>query len=334
LTGGVGTIEVPGELPLINIQPGYGGNAVYDATRDGQLQPAIANTPFGTAFNWALFPAWQKHMPMFRYGTISNLSGDTCTVTLDEADSSEQGLDVNLLSVLDNVPIDYMYCNGSAFTNGDEVLVEFTDQDWNSPVVIGFKKEPVECAWEPWGATLTANNQWQYRFIKQSGGGTIYDCTTVGCGGEGSLSSGVLYHDFGSSGLGELTNLRMTWYSSLNGPGYTDPPIENKTKARWKIDGTFTGSTSYGIVYLILTFYDAGDNYIGQNDLILYKGSLAPTNPGDVDLTGLDPLDGSDFEYDITGLSNYDVKIGRVYFSVYEKWGGHYTGAWDYLDFD
>lgn len=46
---------------------------------------------------------------------------------------------------LTDVPIEYMNCNSSAFADGDEVLIKFEGQSWNSPKVIGFKSEPQEC---------------------------------------------------------------------------------------------------------------------------------------------------------------------------------------------
>ena len=142
LTGEVGTIEVPGERGTVMIQPGYGGNAAYNAARDGQLQPGTSATPEGCFYNLALLPGWQKWKPTYRFGTISNLSGDVCTVTLENASSSQQNLNVNQGTVLNNVPITYMMNNGAAFVDGDAVVVKFTGQSFAAPVVIGFKHDP------------------------------------------------------------------------------------------------------------------------------------------------------------------------------------------------
>ena len=46
---------------------------------------------------------------------------------------------------LSMVPVEYMNCHAAAFADGDEVLVEFSGQDWTSPKVIGFKKNPQTC---------------------------------------------------------------------------------------------------------------------------------------------------------------------------------------------
>jgi predicted transglutaminase-like cysteine proteinase len=47
--------------------------------------------------------------------------------------------------VIQDVPIEYMDCNSEAFIDGDNIIVEFTDQDWNQPKAIGFKENPAGC---------------------------------------------------------------------------------------------------------------------------------------------------------------------------------------------
>lgn len=47
--------------------------------------------------------------------------------------------------ILKDVPIEYMSCNAAAFQDGDEVIVEFENQDWKQPKVIGFRDEPIDC---------------------------------------------------------------------------------------------------------------------------------------------------------------------------------------------
>lgn len=145
ITGDVGLIEVPGESVDFNIQPGHEDNAAYDADRDGQLTPTMAMSSAAAFYNLAMLPGWQKWKPTFRYGAISEITGETCTVTLDVAISTQQGLGVNQSSVLYNVPIEYMDCDGVAFQDGDEVLIKFIGQDWSSPKVVGFKEHPKPC---------------------------------------------------------------------------------------------------------------------------------------------------------------------------------------------
>lgn len=145
LTGEVGLIEVPGESTAFNIQPGHEGNAAYNAARDGQLTPTLAMTPAAAFYSLALLPGWQKWKPTYRYGTITSIDGDLADVALDAATSTQQALGVNQASTLTGVPVEYMSCNGAAFEPGDEVLVKFTGQDWATPVVVGFKDNPVAC---------------------------------------------------------------------------------------------------------------------------------------------------------------------------------------------
>jgi hypothetical protein len=171
LTGSVGTIEVPGERGAVIIQPGHNGNAIYAAARDGQLQPSIAGDPSAVFYNLAMLPGWQKWKPTYRVGVITALDtdADTCSVTLDEALSSAQGLNINQGVSLSNVPITYMTCNASAFAVGDRVVVKFTAQDFSAPTVVGFESNPRGCGWlEPWDdsspALLCKNHQWTFEY--------------------------------------------------------------------------------------------------------------------------------------------------------------------------
>ncbi len=148
LTGEVGTVEIPGESTHIQIQPGYESNAVYNQSRDGQLLPTVVSTPAQTFYNLAMLPGWQKWKPLFRYGTITAIDGDIADVTLENIKSSQQALEINQTSNLSDVDIEYMSCNGSAFEEGDEVLLKFTGQSWENPVIVGFREEPKGCGFK------------------------------------------------------------------------------------------------------------------------------------------------------------------------------------------
>lgn len=143
LAGQVGLIDVNdegGTLPII--QPAYSNEAAYSQARDGALFPGLGQTGIQNYLNAALLPGVQKWLPRYRVGTISNIQNDTCRVQLDDARSSAQNLPINRQSVLEQVPIVYMNCNGSAFTDGDRVVVRFTQ---SGPLVVGFESEPVPC---------------------------------------------------------------------------------------------------------------------------------------------------------------------------------------------
>ena len=159
LTGGVGLIEIGREQANgVNIQPGFEGNAVFDADRDGQLTPLMAQDPAATFYNLAMLPGTQKWKPTYLYGEITTIDYDldTCSVTLDAVTSSQQGLNINQAYAIDGVPIDYMTCNSRAFEVGDRVLVQFEGYSWDAPKVIGFESEPkpCDCFWEPWDGPL------------------------------------------------------------------------------------------------------------------------------------------------------------------------------------
>jgi len=99
LAGSVGTIEIPGERDEVLIRPGFMDDAVFDADRDGQLQPTIGALVASFMYNLMLLPGWQKFLPTYRLGTIVvdsiNFSAHTCDICLDPAYSSQQNMDVN-----------------------------------------------------------------------------------------------------------------------------------------------------------------------------------------------------------------------------------------------
>ena len=145
LTGTVSTMEVIGQPTHILIAPQQretGQNLPH-----GTLTPIIPMSPAQAAFNWAILPGWQKWRPTYRTAIISNIDtdADTCNVSIDGAWSVAQSLHVNQESMLTGVPVEYMDCNAAAFEEGDHVVVEFKEQKWEQPVVVGFVTEPKPC---------------------------------------------------------------------------------------------------------------------------------------------------------------------------------------------
>ncbi len=147
LSGEVGTMEIPDD-------PGGGVNIVpngpkhnqskYDAKRDGIVHPIMNMGPASAFFLRAIMPGIQKHKPMYRYGTITDITDGKATVAMATA------LDVNNLSLnqgdeLSDVPFFYMTCDDAAFVVGDEVVVQFS-REWSTPKIIGFKDHPRSCA--------------------------------------------------------------------------------------------------------------------------------------------------------------------------------------------
>ena len=142
-TGKVATLEIPGENNMVVIKPG----APTHTTADGKLVARAIQDPNQAFFNAAILPGWQKYLPTYRRGTITELDTelDTASVTLTDDKSSAQNLGINKVSELKNVPVKYMECNASAFEVGDVVVVQFDDHSWEKPKITGFVREPKPC---------------------------------------------------------------------------------------------------------------------------------------------------------------------------------------------
>ena len=183
ITGNVGTIEVPGERGIVQIQPGYANNSTYDSIRDGQLQPSIASTPAATFYNLAMLPGWQKWKLTYRYGVISNIDTDanTCDVKLNEVESSQQNLNINQELNLTGIAVSYMNCDSIAFEDGDNVLVKFVGQTWSGAQVVGFKDNPKACEYEFYIRPTFNGYPPTYggELIKLENDETLEECTTV-----------------------------------------------------------------------------------------------------------------------------------------------------------
>lgn len=180
LTGEVGTVEVGREGGTLHvIVPGGedGAGAAYDAARDGQLQSPASSTPSAAFVNYALLPGVAKWRPRYRTGTITALDGDTCALTIAPARSTHQSFDANASGTLTGVPIEYMSCNGAAFQEGDDVIVEFTGQAWTAPTVVGFVRQPKRCL-QPWAITVNpASTGKRFRLRADSGWVATEDAT-------------------------------------------------------------------------------------------------------------------------------------------------------------
>jgi hypothetical protein len=141
-SGTVGTVEL-GRLPdTLIIKPGA---PTYVSADDGVLQPVALNSAAATFYNLAMLPGVAKWKPRYRTGVASNVdaAADTMDVTLDALKIASQ--DCNQGTVLTGVPVEYMTCNASAFSDGSEVLIEFEGQDWSAPKVVGFVHDPQPC---------------------------------------------------------------------------------------------------------------------------------------------------------------------------------------------
>jgi hypothetical protein len=92
-----------------------------------------------------------KWKPAWRYGTITELAGDSANVTLIALPArvfrGEAAMDLDEAAdlTLSAVPIEYPPCNGQVFAVGDQVLLQYTNFDRAAPKIIGFRREPRPC---------------------------------------------------------------------------------------------------------------------------------------------------------------------------------------------
>lgn len=154
LNGIVGTCEVNGEgAQEVVIRPGFTDDAEYDADRDGLLFHRNSLSAEQAYFNAAIFPGWQKWKPTYRVGVVlESTVEEPPRLNVDfrpiDPRSSAQGLPINQRSVI-TAAVDYMACRADyVFKPGDRVLVEFREQNWGEPVVIGFADGPRPCEGE------------------------------------------------------------------------------------------------------------------------------------------------------------------------------------------
>ena len=136
----VATLDIPGESSLMVLGPG----ARAWTPSDGQLVARELMSPEQVFFNAAILPGWQIDAPTYRWGTVTavDYAGDTLDVTLADATSSAQRLDINRETSLAAVPVDYMNTGAVVFEVDDRVVVQFIGQSWDSPRVLGFLDNP------------------------------------------------------------------------------------------------------------------------------------------------------------------------------------------------
>lgn len=124
----------------------------------GMLTPSASMTSAAVAANYALEPGHLKWNPFWRYGIITEKSGDRCSVSLNAVNArllagekrrsggyGSSELSLNNTETLTNVPIVYPPCNGNIFEVGDEIVIEFASFDLTKYSVVGFRREPRAC---------------------------------------------------------------------------------------------------------------------------------------------------------------------------------------------
>lgn len=164
----VGLIEVPASRRGQNIRPAfsydnpYNKTAEYNKTRDGFLQPYASAKVWSFAYNFICETVWKRDKPTYRYGQIISIDylTDTCNILLEPLLEyiGEETINLNKSEYLNNVPIQYMYCNSAAFDTDDIVLIGFNEQKWEQPKVIGFREHPKPCRCQPAKAFINATS--------------------------------------------------------------------------------------------------------------------------------------------------------------------------------
>jgi len=148
LTGTVGTMELYGLSTHTLIYPGYDGNrdvaSTYLPTRDGIMEDVKAMTPEAAAYNFAIFPGWQKWRPQYRAATITHIYTDYCSVDIYDPRTRAEISIFNADSALHftGVPVRIKNYKTNVLVVGDQVVLEFQDQDYTNPVIVGFYTTP------------------------------------------------------------------------------------------------------------------------------------------------------------------------------------------------
>ena len=146
-SGEVATIEIPGEPQKLLVAPQHASGAGEPV--GGTLMPREWMTGPQAFFNAAILPGWQRWKPTYRVGVIQGLDydNDTCSVRIEGALSTAQDLYINSLehAMIEDVPVQYMDCNSSAFEDGDRVVVRLSGMSWGSALVVGFASSPKDC---------------------------------------------------------------------------------------------------------------------------------------------------------------------------------------------
>jgi hypothetical protein len=100
--------------------------------------------------NLALEPGHLKWAPHWRYGTVTAISlAFTYSIDLDAVDARTAtglGTGLDLLQSTSLSDVQAVCACADKIVVGDEVLIEFTGESWDSPVIIGWRREPKSCA--------------------------------------------------------------------------------------------------------------------------------------------------------------------------------------------
>lgn len=140
------------------------------------LKLATGKTSTGTGHAWLEVQTDRGSYALDLNAKTATLSDDlpysNRAVQADGTNWSGKGL------LVEDVPIEYMQCNASAFQEGDRVVVYFKESSWLNPCVIGFEEKPQQC-----GLCVLYRKDGEYKSsyaVFKKGGVTIVPNTIVG----------------------------------------------------------------------------------------------------------------------------------------------------------
>lgn len=293
-----GTIDIPGDDQAVVLKASVATDA------DGRLFATNVMSPEQAYLNAAILPGWQRHTPFYRKGTITsiNRAENSCSITLDAEASMAQGLNVNELSSLTDVPFVYGPCGNEPFVNGDKVIVEFLENDWLQPRVIGFYG-PIQHPCPTYG-DISVSVGYQYKQRSGQLDGKVWDQIKKWC-------LGYIYSAYGF----QIGRYRMAarcklyeFFLKIS----SATPLQSTTGI---IEGHTEREISFGFHDWLFTNFDST---IPSN--FQY---IMPNNDGPVRIVGVDYVNGttkidivrrsypvSQFTYDTEEIFTYDEDLG------------------------
>lgn len=255
------TIEIPDEPATVLVKP------VAPSNGDGLLVAKEVMMPWQAYFNAAVLPGVQRYRPMYRKGTLVSINrkANTASVTLDGVTSSAQGLPVNVLSELQDVPFQYVNCNHNAFIEGDRVVVEFRGYDWLDAKIIGFVSHPQFCP--SWG-DVEIGISVRFRRLTGQNNGYSWDGDRIWCDGAGIIDGAVLGRYVRAPISNEyevLIKYETPPSGSVNGIINCEAPSERSvTRLTWRVGFTDTYPGSFK--YVMPSNESSGDTVLVESE--------------------------------------------------------------------
>ena len=195
-------------------------------------------------------------------------------------------------TLLEAVPIEYMNCNAGAFADGDQVIVEFTDQDFSQPKVIGFRSDPQACIsaalffWTPFEAPYTTLYGFLFDVVTGAytqTGTTVFQIRLFAAAGTPDSGGTVNFTGGSSDGQAQDPGDRYVVHTSNN-------QLSVAADA-WAVKSEMTNKRHYhqvfsmsGGVYVVGGMADTGPTHAMVTDLEKYdKATDAWTGKADSD---------------------------------------------------